>query len=50
MLHNSDIILLVGLTEFGKFSPNRIILWRTDKNAPFYYSSPFSSKNNSSKD
>ena len=44
MLHNSNIILLVGLTEFGKFSPNRIILWRTDKNAPFYYSSPFSSK------
>ena len=44
MLHNSNIILLVGLTEFGKFSPNRIVLWRTDKNAPFYYSSPFSSK------
>ena len=44
MLHNSNIILLVGLTEFGKFSPNRIILWRTDKNAPFYFSSPFSSK------
>ena len=44
MLHNSNIILWVGLTEFGKFSPNRIILWRTDKNAPFYYSSPFSSK------
>ena len=44
MLHNSNIILLVGLTEFGKFSPNRITLWRTDKNSPFYYSSPFSSK------
>ena len=44
MLHNSNIILLVGLTEFGKFSPNRITLWRTDKNSPFYYSSPFTSK------
>ena len=44
MLHNSNIILLVGLTEFGKFSPKNIILWRTDRNIPFYYSSPFSSK------
>lgn len=44
MLHNSNIILLVGLTEFDKFSPNRITLWQTHRNAPFYYSSPFSSK------
>ena len=41
MLHNSNIILLVGLYEFSKFSPNRIVLWRTDKNSPYYYSSPF---------
>ena len=44
MLHNSNIILLVGLTEFGKFSPNKIVLWLTDKNIPFYYSSNFQSK------
>lgn len=44
MLHNTNIILLVGLTEFGKFSPNRVVLWLTDKNAPFYYSSMFHSK------
>ena len=44
MLHNSDIILLVGLTEFGKFSPNRVVLWITDNNAPFYFSNYFSSK------
>ena len=44
MLHNTNIILLVGLYEFGKFSPNRIVLWRTDKNSPYYYSSPFNSQ------
>ena len=44
MLHYSNIILLIGLAEFGKFSPNRITLWRTDKNIPFHYSPPFSSK------
>jgi len=44
MLHNSNIILLVGLTEFGKFSPNKVVLWLTDKNIPFYYSSNFHSK------
>ena len=44
MLHNCNVILLVGLTEFGKFSPNRIVLWRTDTNIPYYYSSPFNSQ------
>lgn len=44
MLHKSNIILLVGLTEFGDFSPNCIVLWQTEKNMPFYHSLPFRSK------
>ena len=44
MIHNSNIILLVGLTEFDVFSPNNIVLWSTDKNKPFYNTSNFQSK------
>ena len=43
MLHNSNLVLLVGLREFGKFSPKKITLWTTSKNSGLYFSSEFSS-------
>ena len=43
MLHNSCLVLLVGLGEFGQFSSNKITLWTTKKNSIIYNSPKFSS-------
>jgi WD40 repeat protein len=44
MLHNSNVVLLVGLTEFGDLSPNKVVLWLTDKNISYKNSTNFQSK------
>jgi WD40 repeat protein len=43
MLHNSNLVLLVGLREFDKFSPKKVTLWTTEKNSSLFFSSAFSS-------
>ena len=43
MLHNSNIVLLVGLREFGQFSPKKINLWSTKNYTSLYTSPSFSS-------
>ena len=44
MLHNSNIVLLVGLREFGQFSPKKVNLLTTTRNAIIYSSLAFSSE------
>ena len=43
MLHNSNIVLLVGLREYGQFSPKKLNLWTTKTNNVLYTSPSFSS-------
>ena len=42
MLHNSNLVLLVGLGKFDKFSQKKITLWTTKKNTVLYSSPEFS--------
>jgi WD40 repeat protein len=44
MLHNSNVIILVGLTEYRDFSPNKLVLWLTDRNCAVKNSTNFQSK------
>ena len=43
MLHNSSIVLLVGLREYDDFSPKRVNLYSTQKSKILYTSPVFSS-------
>ena len=44
MLYKTNIILLVGLTEYSNFSPKRITIWTTLKNTVLCISHHFTSK------
>ena len=44
MLYKTNIILLVGLTEFQNFSPKRITIWTTLKNTVLCISHHFTTK------
>ena len=44
MLYKTNIILLVGLTEYTNFSPKRITIWTTLKNTVLCVSHHFTSK------
>ena len=43
MLHNSNLVLLVGLRQYDDFSPKKINLYSTKKNKILYSSPTFSS-------
>lgn len=49
MLYTTNLILLVGLTEFGDFSPKKITIWSTNQNVVLCSSYPFSSNINIAK-
>ena len=44
MLHNSNIVLLVGFGDYGQFSSKNIVIWATNKNNILYSSPKFSSE------
>jgi len=44
MLYKTNIVLLVGLTDFGDFSPKKVTIWTTSKNLVLCSSFPFTSK------
>ena len=44
MLYKTNIVLLVGLTDNGDFSPKKVTIWTTSKNLVLCSSSPFTSK------
>jgi WD40 repeat protein len=44
MLYKTNIVLLVGLTEYSNFSPKRITIWTTLKNTVLCISHHFTSK------
>ena len=44
MFYKTNIVLLVGLTDFGEFSPKKVTIWTTSKNLVLYSSFPFTSK------
>ena len=44
MLYKTNIVLLVGLTEFDEFSPKKVTIWTTSKNIALCSSYPFNSK------
>ena len=44
MLYKTNIVLLVGLTDFGEFSPKKVTIWTTSKNLVLCSSFPFTSK------
>ena len=44
MLHNSNIVLLVGFGDYGQFSSKNIVIWATNKNSILYSSPKFSSE------
>ena len=44
MLYKTNIVLLVGLTEYGDFSPKKVTIWTTSKNLVLCSSFPFTSK------
>ena len=44
MLYKTNIVLLVGLTEFEEFSPKKVTIWTTSKNIVLCSSYPFNSK------
>ena len=44
MLYKTNIVLLVGLTEFDEFSPKKVTIWTTSKNLVLCSSFPFTSK------
>jgi autophagy-related protein 18 len=43
MLYKTNLVLLVGLTDFGEFSPKKVTIWTTSKNTVLCASFPFSS-------
>ena len=49
MLYTTNLILLVGLSEFGDFSPKKVTIWSTSQNAVLCSSFPFSSNINIAK-
>ncbi len=49
MLYTTNLILLVGLTEFGDFSPKKVTIWSTSQNIVLCSSYPFSSNINIAK-
>ena len=49
MLYTTNLILLVGLTEFGDFSPKKVTIWSTSQNVVLCSSYPFSSNINIAK-
>jgi WD40 repeat protein len=44
MLYKTNIVLLVGLTDNGDFSPRKVTIWSTSKNLVLCSSNPFTSK------
>ena len=44
MLYKTNIVLLVGLTDFGEFSPKKVTIWTTSKNLVLCSSFPFTTK------
>ena len=44
MLYKTNIVLLVGLTEFADFSPKKVTIWTTSKNIALCSSYSFNSK------
>ena len=44
MLYKTNLVLLVGLTEFGGFSPRTVTIWTTSKHLVLCSSFPFISK------
>lgn len=44
MLHSSNLILLVGMTDFGDFSPRKASIWSTSTNSVLCSSWPFTNK------
>ena len=49
MIYKSNIVLLVGLNDFGDFSPKKVTIWTTSKNVVLCSSFPFTSKINVAK-
>ncbi len=49
MLYTTNLILLVGLAEFGEFSPRKITIWSTSQNTVLCSSWHFMSKINIAK-
>lgn len=49
MLYATNLILLVGVTDFGDFSPRKITIWSTTQNMVLCSSFPFISKINIAK-
>ena len=49
MLYSTNLILLVGLTEYGEFSPKKVTIWSTGQNEVVCSSYPFSSNINIAK-
>jgi len=49
MLYTTNLIVLVGLAEYGEFSPKKVTVWSTSKNIVLCTSSPFLSKINMTK-
>jgi WD40 repeat protein len=49
MLYTTNLILLVGLAEFGDFSPRKVTIWSTSQNVVLCSSWPFLSKINIAK-
>jgi len=41
MFYKTDLILLVGLMEYGEFSPKKVTIWNTTKNVSLCSSLPF---------
>jgi len=44
MLYTTNLVLLVGHTDFGDFSPRRVTIWSTKENGVICSSWPFTSK------
>ena len=44
MLYKTNLVLLVGLTDFGDFSPNKVTIWTTSKHLALCSSFPFVSE------
>ena len=43
MLYKTNLVLLVGLTDFSNFSPTKVTIWTTTKNLVLCSSFPFGS-------
>lgn len=49
MLYTTNLVLLVGLAEFGDFSPRKVTIWSTSQNMVLCSSWPFLAKINIAK-